>query len=119
MDRQDVLIGNPEQTNEIDRVRFEGIRTRNGDAIGFDREIGGRQRLSASAKTLHEAVEVGAWLGLAFFEGGADDRGQVAYVLRDKEIMLHEALDGGEPAAVLITEPVRNNALHTKTQPRF
>ena len=37
----------------------------------------------------------GVGLGLALLERGADDRGQVADVLGDQEIVLHEAFDVG------------------------
>ncbi len=38
-------------------------------------------------------------LCLLLLHGGADDCGQIAYVLRDQEIMLHESFDAGEAAA--------------------
>ena len=119
MDRQDVLIGDPEQPNEVDGVLFEDVRPRNGYAIGFDREIGAWQRLSAPAETLDEAIEVGARFRFAFFKRGTDDRGQVADVLGDKEVMFHEALDGGEAAAIFIAEPGCKNPLQIETQPLF
>ena len=42
----------------------------------------------------------GVALGLALLESGADDRGQVADVLGDQEIVLHEPFDVDGPARV-------------------
>ena len=57
-------------------------------------EVASRERaLRAAPKPAEEAVEHGARLGLALFQRRADDRGEIADVLGDEKIMLHEALD--------------------------
>ena len=51
-----------------------------------------------------EAVEHGARLVLALLERGADDRREVADILGDEEIVLHEALDAAQAAAIGIAQ---------------
>src|SRR5690606_23001333 len=68
------------------------------------------------AQAAHEAVEHGARLLLPRLQRRADDGRQVAHVLGDEEVALHEALDGGEPAMGTIADALRDNALQVEGQ---
>jgi hypothetical protein len=53
---------------------------------------------------------------LAGFEFGADDSGEVAHILRDEEVGLHEALDARQPAAALVANALGDEALQVEGQ---
>ena len=74
----------------------ECLRLGDVDAIVVDNEIGRflqRAPATAGLEFRHHAVERRRALGLRVFECGAKDGGEVADILGDQEIMLHEALD--------------------------
>ena len=56
------------------------------------------------AKTGDDPGQPGRLLGLLVLEAGAEDPGQVADILGDKEIVLHEALDRGETGVILVAQ---------------
>src|SRR5260370_699069 len=53
------------------------------------------------------------------FQLGAEDRGEIADVLGDQEIMLHEAFDILHAGMLGISEPDGDLALHVERQPLF
>ena len=112
MDRQPVAVGDPEQPDEIDRIVLEDRRPRDRDAAALDaRNRRRRCGLRAGRNRPTKRSSIGMRLGLALFQGGADDRGEIADILGDEEIMLHEAFDAGEAAARRIAELRRDLAL--------
>ncbi len=56
-------------------------------------------------------------LELLHLERRAQDRRQVADVLGDEEVVLHEALDGPEPALLLVAELLGEERLQIEGQP--
>ena len=100
VDRQVVTVGQREQADEVDRVALEGVVAADVDAVVLDDEVVGVEpRGATAAEAAEEAVEHRPVLGLARLQLGADDGGEVADVLGDREVGLHEALDAGQPAA--------------------
>ncbi len=75
------------------------------------------ERVAAPPDAAKEAVEHGRGLGLALLQRGADDGGEVADLLGDEEIVLHEALDPVEAGAVDVAEPLRDHPLLIERQP--
>ena len=77
--------------------RFEDVVADDVDAIIFDLEIlSVRDRAvlrRANGRTKRSRQARG--LACAFLKRGADDRGQIADVLGDEEVMFHEPLDVG------------------------
>src|SRR5690606_27163714 len=53
-------------------------------------------------------------LGVAEFEAGADDAGEVANILGHEEIALHEALDAEHAQSLLITHATRQIWLYVE-----
>ena len=65
----------------------------------------------------HHAAQRRHRLGLAVLELGAQDGGQVADILGDQEVMLHEPLDVALARMLRIAEPHRDLALDVERQP--
>ena len=63
------------------------------------------------------AVEHRRGLCLALLQRGAEDRGEVADILRDQEVVLHEALDVAHAGMLRVAEPHRDLALDVERQP--
>ena len=118
MDRQIRTVRNPEDADEIDRVALERVRPDDVDAIIVDLEIlgFGDDARPASPQPADQAVEHGRRLGLALLERRADDRRQVADVLRHQEIVLHEALDVGLAGAGGVAKFTGDRSLHVEAQ---
>ena len=118
MDRQIRSVGHPENSDQIDGIALEGVGGDHIDAIVLDLEVGGvGDRAGASPEPADEPVEYGRRLRLALLERSADDRRQVADVLGDEEIVLHEALDVGLPRPGRVAELPGDRPLHVETQP--
>ena len=117
MDRQVRAVGDPEQADQIDRIALEDVGADDVDAIVLDLEIlGVGDRARPAAQAPDEPVEHRRRLGLPLLERGADDRGQIADVLGDQEIVLHEALDVGLPGARRIAELAGDRPLQVEAQ---
>ena len=67
----------------------------------------------------HHAAQHRRRLGLLVLQLGAQDRGEIADVLGDQEIVLHEAFDILHAGMAGIAEPDRDLALHVERQPLF
>ncbi len=98
--------------------RDKHIRTCDRDAAILDFEIARRDDLLLAPKR-PETVERRRGFGLPFFERRADDRGQIADILGDQEVMLHEPLNARQTAARRIAEPFGDPALMVEAQPLF
>ena len=117
MDRQVRSVGDPEEADQVDRIALEGVGANDVDAIVVDLEIlGVRDRARPPAQAPDEAVEQRRRLGLALLERRADDRGQIADVLGDEEVVLHEPLDVDEPRPGRIAELTGDRPLNVETQ---
>jgi hypothetical protein len=79
------------------------------------RLIGSRRKTSASAALMRSQHRHG--LGLPVLQRRAQDGGEVAHVLGDQEVMLHEALDLLEAGVLGVAEPHRDLALDVERQP--
>jgi len=99
MDRKTIAVGDPEQPDEIDRIAGENLRPGNRDTAILNFEIARCDDLPLAPERRKPGEPRGR-LGLPFFERCADDRGQIADILGDQKIMLHEPLDAGETALV-------------------
>ncbi len=97
VDRQVRAFRDPEEPDQVDRVALENIGAEDVDAVRFDLEVLGVRdgARPAAPQPSDEPVEHRRGLRLALLERGADDRRQVADVLGDQEIVLHEAFDVG------------------------
>src|SRR5258708_5489012 len=69
------------------------------------------------AKPRHHPAKLRRRLGLAVFQRRAQDGGEVADVLGDQEVVLHEALDVLHAGMLGVTEPHRDLALDVERQP--
>src|SRR5690606_34859799 len=90
------------------------------DAVVVDDEVGGAGELALATREVEEdAVEARHVLGLLFLERGAEDAGEVAHRLRDQEVVLHEALDGGQARMAGVAEALADLALDVEVQALF
>ena len=113
-----VPAGLAEDADEVDRIALEHVVGGDIDAPALDHEIGrALQHAAARADAAEEAVEPRRVLRLALFELGADDAGQIADVLRDQEIVLHEALGRMQPRMLLVAEAARELRLQVEGEP--
>ena len=86
------------------------LSTRKSSVSANVRRPRGRKRAITRLEHRHR-------LGLAVFERRAQDGGEVAHVLGDQEVVLHEALDLLEPRVLGVAEPHRDLALDVERQP--
>ena len=106
------------------RIRLTGSRLKtfcvgDDDPVVVDDEILGLAERAPLRwpEPRHHAAEHRHCLGLAVLELGAEDRGEVADVLRDQEVVLHEALDVAQAGMRGVAEPHRDLALDIERQP--
>jgi hypothetical protein len=113
------LGSQPEQPDEIDRRVVEDIVVDRVDAAGIEAEL--RMVPDAAAKASGQAAQQAAQrrrlLHLAGFQHGAEDAREVADILGDEEIVLHEAFDVLEPAVRCVAEPLGQFRLLVEGQP--
>ncbi len=116
MNRKTIAVRHPEETDEIDRIAAEHVRSGHGDPALLDRKAGAAQAFLVRARMAGEAVEHGGGFRLVFFKRRADNRGQIADILGDQKIMFHETFDAGEAAAARIAESIGDLPLHVEAQ---
>ena len=80
---------------------------------------GTRRRLVPGRSRAIIAAQHRRRLGLLVFQLGAQDRGEIADVLGDQEVVLHEAFDVLHAGMRGVAEPDRDLALHVERQPLF
>ena len=113
-----VLVGEPEQPQQIDRVALEHHVVGDVDAVIVDDEVAGAGKLAPAPREPEEqAVEARHFLGLLLLQRRAEDAGQVADILGDQEIVLHEALDRRQAGMAGVAEPLGDLALDVEMQP--
>jgi len=121
MDGEIVAAGDLVEPQQVDRVALEGVVVDDGEALALQGEIGMAERAHPPAlgEGADQAGQAGARLLLARLQRGADDRGEVADILGDEEIGLHEALDRRLATAAGITDRGRDLALQVEGKPLF
>ena len=119
MERQIVFLRQMEDADQVDRIAREHLGIGHIDAIVVDDEVVGFAQVAPPARPelRHHAAERRHRLGLAVLELGAQDGGQVADVLGDQEVVLHEALDVALARMLGVAEPHRDLALDVEGQP--
>ena len=117
-----VFLGEPENPDQVDRVVLEDIGRRQVDAVVVDNKIvavGHPPPFRVRPEARHHAAEHGRGLGLLVFQLGAQDRGEIADILGDQEIVLHEAFDILHAGMRRISKPDGDLALDVERQPLF
>ena len=117
VDRQPALVRHGEEADEVDRIAGEDRRIGEGDAGVLDHEVLGGEHLLAPPHAAEEAIEHRRGLGLALLQRGADDGGEVAHLLGDEEVVLHEALDAVEPGPGAVAQLFGEDALEVEREP--
>ena len=108
-----VGLRQPEHADQVDRIALEHIERREIDAIVVDDEIVAAAETSRGRRPQprHHPRQRRCGLGLLIFELGAQDRGEVADILCDQEVVLHEALDVLHPRMRGVAESLGDIAL--------
>ena len=118
MEGEVVAVGEVEQADEVDRIAGEDLFVGDVDAVVVDDEIGRAGDLAVAAGgQAEEAVQHRRRLAVMLLERGAEDAGQVADVLGDQEVVLHEALDVLEAGMGGVAEAAGHLALEVEGQP--
>ncbi len=110
MDVEVVVLRDLEQLQQLARVLLEGLRALDREAVALDRKPADRT-LAAQVQQAEPGAPV--VLGL---QRGAEDPRQVADVLGDQEVVLHEALDVLDPAARGVAHLLRDDLLQVEGQ---
>ena len=71
----------------------------------------------APAQRIEQLGDARRGLDLLDLQRRAQDGGEVADILGDEEVVLHEALDGAQAAALHIAQPLGHRRLHVEGQP--
>ena len=105
------------------RMRLTGSRLNTSASATLSRPLSMRKSLVVriwrrvrQLERIEDTGEAGPGLELLDLERRAQDGGQIADVLGDQEIVLHEALDGAQAAAVDIAEALGHCRLHVEGQ---
>jgi hypothetical protein len=104
MEVEPVAIGEPEHPDDVDRILLEHVLVGNVDTLVLDDEIVRTLdflRPPREGQGLQEPVECRRLLDLFLLQRRADDARQVADILGDQEVVLHEALDILQPGWLL------------------
>ena len=120
MEGEAVLLRQPEDPDQIDRIVLEHVRHRAIDAVVVDDEVVGFRHAAARRarpQPRHHPGQRRRRLGLLIFQLGAQDRGEVADFLGDQEVVLHETLDVLHAGMRRVAEPHADFALQIERQP--
>ena len=120
MESEIVLLCEPENADQVDRVRLEHVGRGKVDAVVVDDEIfaaGDAAAFAARPEPCHHPAQHRRGLGLLIFQLGAQDRGEIADFLCDQEVVLHEALDVLHAGMRGVAKPLCDLALHLERQP--
>src|SRR5580704_1633612 len=111
-------VSDPEQPDEIHGIALENVVADDVDPIIVDLEIlSFLDRAGAPPEAPDEAAERRRRFGVSLFERCAHDRGQVADILGDEEVVLHEPLDVDHPRPRRIAELTGDWPLNIEAQP--
>src|SRR5271170_6883064 len=118
MDWQIRTVSDPEQPDQIHGIALKNVGADDVDPIIVDLEIlSFPDHAGAPPQTAHEAAECGRRFGVSLLERRAHDCGQVADVLGDEEVVLHEPLDVDQPRPRRIAELTGDRPLNVEAQP--
>ena len=110
-------VGDPVETDKVDRIALERLGVEDVDAVVIDLEVDGVvEGARAAAQPAEEAVEGLGRLGVPLLQRRADDRGQVADVLGDQKVVLHEAFDVCLAGARRVAEALGDRPLQVEAQ---
>ena len=104
-------------------MRFTGSRSKASSRMTLTRSLSTLKSLASAIargcrrKRPTRRPNAGVRLGLTLLERRAYDRGQIADVLGDEEIVLHEPLDVDQPRAGRIAELTGDRPLNVEAQP--
>ncbi|MGY3132754.1 hypothetical protein ACVWZM_003436 [Bradyrhizobium sp. USDA 4501] len=117
MEGEVVLLRKAEDPDQVDRIVLEDVGRGEIDAVVVDDEVVAAVNpppLGAGPQPRHHPAQHRRRLVVLFLELGAQDRGEVADVFRDQEVMLHEALDVLHAGMRGVAEADRDFALHVE-----
>ena len=118
MDGEIAARGVPVEPQNVARIAREHVVARDVQPFLVEREIARLLEIRAPApQPPHEPVEHRARRHMQRLRRAENDGGEIADLLRHEKIMAHEPLDGGEPAARLISERLGCRALQIEAQP--
>ena len=119
MEGEVVLLRQLKDADQVDRIAAEHVGVGDGDAIVVDDEIvaAGERAAARRAQPRHHPAQHRHALGVAVFQFGAQDGGEIADVLGDQEVVLHETLDVLLARMRGVAEPHRDLALDVERQP--
>ena len=119
MEREIVFLREMKDADQIDRVAVEHVLVGDIDAIVVDDEILGlAQRAPRPRPELgHHPAQHRHGLGLIVLELGTENGGEIADVLGDQEVVLHESLDVPQARMLGVAEPHRDLALDVEGEP--
>lgn len=117
MEFEPVDVGDVEEPDDVDRIALEDFGVGERDAAAVFYEFDAAYDLAvAMGEAADDAGEARDRLRLLVFERSAEDAREVADILGDEEIVLHEALDGRKARAGVITEGFSDLALDIEGQ---
>ena len=121
MEREIVFLREMKDADQVDRVALEHVLVGEVDAVVIDDEVLGlAQRAPRPRAELgHHPAQHRHGLGLIVLELGAEDGGEIADVLGDQKIVLHEALDVAQTRMLGVAEPHGDLALDVEGEPLF
>ena len=120
-----VDVGEVEQADQVHGVALEAAILRERDAAIHHLEIGSARQLAAAKRigdATHQPTDHAArCLEVALLQIGAQNAGEIAHILGDREVVLHEALDRCEAVALAVrvtleAHPPRNLGLQIEAQ---
>src|SRR5690348_11272457 len=114
MDVEPFLLRDIKEPQQRDRIFRELILARDIESAGIDGEA--LDRFLAETPALQREFRLMAMLR---FEHGAEDARQIADILRDEEVVLHEALDAARAGMGAIPHAGADFALPIERQPVF
>ena len=111
-----MAVGDMEEADEIDGIALEHLIVGDVQPLVVEHE-GGEilHRPPAPPRPAGKrAGEPRRHFRVNFFQRGADDGGQIADVLGDEKVVLHEALDLAQPRMLGVAEAERHIVLHVE-----
>ena len=113
------LLGLGKEADQVDGIALEHVRVGDVEAAVVDAEVAGGADLAARApaERIEQAGEPRPGLVLLDLQRRAYDGGEVADILGDEEVVLHEALDRTQAAAADVAQPLGHDRLHVEGQP--
>ena len=109
------VVGDVENSDEIRRIPPKGIVASVQSPVFKIYFV----QLGARREEIGWACGVGHMFSVLLFQSGADDAGQIPYVLGDEEVIFHELFDGSAGRPVPISQTFRDVRLHVERKSFF